>query len=39
VLVTEEENRRVSQFALDGTFVGIFAGTGEKGSGDSEFIS
>jgi DNA-binding beta-propeller fold protein YncE len=37
VLVTEEENHRVSQFALDGTFVGIFAGTGEKGSGDGEF--
>jgi tripartite motif-containing protein 2/3 len=28
----------VSQFALDGTFVGIFAGTGERGSGDGEFI-
>jgi tripartite motif-containing protein 71 len=27
----------VSQFALDGTFVGIFAGTGEFGSGDGEF--
>jgi tripartite motif-containing protein 71 len=27
----------VSQFALDSTFVGIFAGTGEKGSGDGEF--
>jgi DNA-binding beta-propeller fold protein YncE len=37
VLVTEEANHRVSQFALDGTFVGIFAGTGEKGSGDGEF--
>jgi DNA-binding beta-propeller fold protein YncE len=36
VLVTEEENHRVSQFALDGTFVGIFAGTGERGSGDGE---
>jgi DNA-binding beta-propeller fold protein YncE len=37
VLVTEENNHRVSQFALDGTFVGIFAGTGKKGSGDGEF--
>jgi tripartite motif-containing protein 71 len=27
----------VSQFALDGTFVGIFAGTGGKGSGDGQF--
>jgi DNA-binding beta-propeller fold protein YncE len=39
VLVTEAENNRVSQFALDGTFVGIFAGTGERGSGDGEFSS
>jgi DNA-binding beta-propeller fold protein YncE len=37
VLVTELENHRVSQFALDGTFVGIFAGTGKEGSGDGEF--
>jgi hypothetical protein len=37
VLVTEEDNHRVSQFALDGTFVGIFAGTGEEGSGDDVF--
>jgi hypothetical protein len=37
VLVTEEENHRVSQFALDGTFIGIFAGTGEGGSDDGEF--
>jgi DNA-binding beta-propeller fold protein YncE len=37
VLVTEYGNNRVSQFALDGTFIGIFAGTGKKGSGDSEF--
>jgi hypothetical protein len=37
VLVTEAGNQRVSQFALDGTFIGIFAGTGEKGSGDGEF--
>jgi DNA-binding beta-propeller fold protein YncE len=29
----------VSQFALDGTFVGIFAGTGEEGSGNGEFCS
>jgi DNA-binding beta-propeller fold protein YncE len=37
VLVTEEEeNHRVSQFALDGTFIGIFAGTGKEGSGDGE---
>jgi tripartite motif-containing protein 2/3 len=39
VLVTEEENHRVSQFALDGTFVGIFAGTGVIGSGDGELYS
>jgi tripartite motif-containing protein 71 len=37
VLVTESGNHRVSQFALDGTFVGIFAGTGNRGSGDGEF--
>jgi DNA-binding beta-propeller fold protein YncE len=37
VLVTEEDNHRVSQFALDGTFIGIFAGTGKKGSGNGEF--
>jgi tripartite motif-containing protein 2/3 len=37
VLVTEHGNHRVSQFALDGTFVGIFAGTGEEGSDDGEF--
>jgi hypothetical protein len=34
---TESGNHRVSQFALDGTFVGIFAGTSERGSGDGEF--
>jgi DNA-binding beta-propeller fold protein YncE len=37
VLVTERGNHRVSQFALDGTFVGIFAVSGKKGSGDGEF--
>jgi DNA-binding beta-propeller fold protein YncE len=37
VLVAEEDNNRVSQFALDGTFIGIFAGTGEIGSGNDEF--
>jgi DNA-binding beta-propeller fold protein YncE len=37
VLVAEVMNHRVSQFALDGTFVGIFAGTGKEGSGDGEF--
>jgi DNA-binding beta-propeller fold protein YncE len=37
VLVTEEENHRVSQFALDGTFIGIFAGAGKEVSGDGEF--
>jgi DNA-binding beta-propeller fold protein YncE len=36
VLVTEQGNHRVSQFALD-TFIGIFAGTGKQGSGDGEF--
>jgi hypothetical protein len=39
VLVTEQGNQRVSQFALDGTFIGIFAGTGEQESGDGEFVS
>jgi DNA-binding beta-propeller fold protein YncE len=39
VLVTESGNNRVSQFALDGTFVGIFAGTGEQGGGNGEFYS
>jgi hypothetical protein len=37
VLVTEIGSHRVSQFALDGTFIGIFAGTGKEGSGDGEF--
>jgi DNA-binding beta-propeller fold protein YncE len=37
VLVTESGNHRVSQFALDGTFIGIFAGAGKRGSGDGEF--
>jgi DNA-binding beta-propeller fold protein YncE len=37
VLVAEEDNHRVSQFALDGTFIGIFAGTGKEGSGEGEF--
>jgi DNA-binding beta-propeller fold protein YncE len=37
VLVTEAGNHHVSEFALDGTFIGIFAGTGKKGSGDGEF--
>jgi hypothetical protein len=37
VLVVEEEHHRVSQFALDGTFIGVFAGTGKRGSGDGEF--
>jgi DNA-binding beta-propeller fold protein YncE len=36
VLVTEGGNHRVSQFALDGTFIGIFAGTGARGNGDGE---
>jgi DNA-binding beta-propeller fold protein YncE len=39
VLVAEPGNNHVSQFALDGTFIGIFAGTGKEGSGDSEFRS
>ena len=39
VLVTESGNHRVSQFALDGTFVGIFAGTGKEVSGNGEFYS
>jgi hypothetical protein len=29
----------VSQFALDGTFIGIFAGKGEAGRGDGEFMA
>jgi DNA-binding beta-propeller fold protein YncE len=39
VLVTEEGNNRVSQFALDGTSIGIFAGTDKEGSGDGEINS
>jgi hypothetical protein len=39
VLVTESGNQRVSQFALDGTFVGIFAGTGKESSGKGNFDS
>jgi DNA-binding beta-propeller fold protein YncE len=37
VLVAEASNHRVSQFALDGTFIGIFAGTGEEESSDGDF--
>jgi hypothetical protein len=37
VLVTEADNHRVSQFALDGTFVGIFAGTAEEWRGNGKF--
>jgi DNA-binding beta-propeller fold protein YncE len=41
VLVSEAETHRVSQFALDGTFIGIFAGTGDSvfcgSSCDGEF--
>jgi hypothetical protein len=36
ILVTELDNHRISQFALDGTFIKIFAGTGQSGSGDGE---
>jgi hypothetical protein len=39
VLVIEAQKHRVSQFALDGTFIGIFAGTGKIGSCDGEFYS
>jgi hypothetical protein len=39
VLVTDVMNHRVSQFALDGTFVGIYAGTDQEGSGDGELNS
>jgi DNA-binding beta-propeller fold protein YncE len=39
VLVTDEDNHGVSKFALDGTFIGIFAGTGESGSDDGEMFS
>jgi tripartite motif-containing protein 71 len=38
VLARQAGKYCVSQFALDGTFIGIFAGTGEKGSGDGEFF-
>jgi DNA-binding beta-propeller fold protein YncE len=38
VLVTEQKNHRVSQFTLDGVFLRIFAGTGEFGRGDGEFV-
>jgi DNA-binding beta-propeller fold protein YncE len=37
VLVTETIGQRVSQFALDGTFIRVFAGTGREGSTNSEF--
>jgi hypothetical protein len=37
VLANDSDNHRVSQFKLDGTFIRIFAGTGEWGSGDGEF--
>jgi tripartite motif-containing protein 71 len=37
VLVTEKDNDRVSQFKLDGTFIGTFTGTGRMGSGYGEF--
>jgi tripartite motif-containing protein 2/3 len=37
VLVTDQYNHRVSQFGLDGTFIRIFAGSGEQGTGDGEF--
>jgi DNA-binding beta-propeller fold protein YncE len=37
VLVAEQETNRVSHFALDGTFIGIFAGTSKSGSKDGEF--
>jgi hypothetical protein len=37
VLMAEEDKHRVSQFAFDGTFIGIFAGTGKEGSGNGEF--
>jgi hypothetical protein len=47
VVISEQRNHRVSQFALDGTFLRIFAGTGRggrgganvKGRGDGEFDS
>jgi DNA-binding beta-propeller fold protein YncE len=39
VLVADSSNQRVSQFALDGAFIRIFAGTGTKGSGDGEFYN
>jgi sugar lactone lactonase YvrE len=37
VLVMKKNSHRVSHFALDGAFIGIFAGTGLQGSGDGEF--
>ena len=39
VLVVEEGSHRVSQFALDGTFIRIFAGTGNGGSANGELDS
>jgi hypothetical protein len=33
----EQGNHRVSQFALDGTFIGIFTGTSKEGSGNGDF--
>lgn len=38
VVVNEAYNHRVSQFALEtGAFIRMFAGTGQRGSGDGEF--
>jgi DNA-binding beta-propeller fold protein YncE len=39
VLVTDYGNHRVSQFALDGTFIRIFAGSATEGKGDGELNS
>jgi DNA-binding beta-propeller fold protein YncE len=39
VLVVEEGSHRVSQFSLEGTFIRIFAGTGNGGSANGELDS
>jgi DNA-binding beta-propeller fold protein YncE len=36
-LLVTDDKQRVTQFALDGTFIRIFAGTGSSGIGNGEF--
>jgi hypothetical protein len=39
VLVLEESRHRVLQCAIDGSFIRVFAGTGEQGGGDGELCN